>query len=107
MSYNSKNSKEEVRHFEHHGDHNGEKPYATEHGEHIEARADNGVIDIDEGMDPVLVKKIMRKIDFRLIPILTLMYLVSHPISYQTLTTRSRPWTAPTSPSPVRPTRGR
>jgi hypothetical protein len=73
MSANSQNSKEEIRHLEH----NTNEKFASGDGEHIEARADNGVVDIDEGFDPEMIKRTMRKIDFRLLPILTFMYLVS------------------------------
>ncbi|TXT06940.1 uncharacterized protein COLE_06271 [Cutaneotrichosporon oleaginosum] len=34
-------------------------------------------MDIDAGYDPAMIKRTVRKIDFRLIPILTMMYLVS------------------------------
>ncbi|BEI82241.1 hypothetical protein CcaverHIS002_0301090 [Cutaneotrichosporon cavernicola] len=72
MSSPSQNSKEEIRHVEH----TNEK-YSPDEGQHVEARNDAGEVDIDAGYDPADVKRVMRKIDFRLIPILTMMYLVS------------------------------
>ncbi|GMK58091.1 hypothetical protein CspeluHIS016_0501230 [Cutaneotrichosporon spelunceum] len=60
----------EIQHIE------ATEKYALQGGEHVEAVSD-GVVDIDEGFDPVAVKRVMRKIDMRLIPILTFMYLVS------------------------------
>lgn len=76
MATMSNHSKEEIHHIEH-NDGSEKKAYSDENGQHVEARAENGVIDIDEGFDPAVVKRTMRKIDLRLIPILTFMYLVS------------------------------
>lgn len=69
----STNSKEEIRHIESHH----EKDYldTIPHMEGVIASGDD--VDIDEGFDPEFVKRTMRKVDWRLIPILSLMYLVS------------------------------
>lgn len=69
----STNSKEEIRHIESHN----EKDYldTVPHMEGVIASGDD--VDIDEGFDPEFVKRTMRKVDWRLIPILSLMYLVS------------------------------
>jgi hypothetical protein len=39
--------------------------------------ANNFHNDVDHGFDPVILKKLMRKIDIRLIPILSAMYCIS------------------------------
>lgn len=67
----SHSSKEEIHHFE--------NQKALDSQPHIERRAylTPDDVDIDEGFDPEFVKRTMRKVDWRLIPILSLMYLVS------------------------------
>lgn len=69
----SANSKEEIRHVES----RDEKLYLDDIP-HIEGAGPSGDdVDIDAGFDPEFVKRTMRKVDWRLIPILSLMYLVS------------------------------
>lgn len=77
--------------------------------EHQEVMEDGGTPrhyhDIDEGFDPIAVKRTMRKVDWRLIPILAAMYTVSAPaIGARPLTDRSRPWTVQTCLSLALPT---
>lgn len=61
--------------------------------------------DIDAGWDPKAVARTMRKVDWRLIPVLAAMYTVSGLIipDVETLTWRHPPWTVPTCPWLERP----
>lgn len=47
---------------------------------HVESskNLESGVVDIDDGFDPAFVKRTVRKADFRLIPMLSAMYTISH-----------------------------
>lgn len=66
------NSKEEIHHLE------TQEKFHLESEPHIEGVYRSGDdVDIDEGFDPEFVKRTMRKVDWRLIPILSMMYLVS------------------------------
>lgn len=64
--------KTEVQHYEQyaHSESDREKIGETD--------AEEGMMkDIDTGLDPVMIKKLVRKIDWRIIPVLSLMYAIS------------------------------
>jgi hypothetical protein len=59
-------------------------PGSVTHFEHLKEKGDNAaelgrrpITDIDEGFDPAEVKHTLRRVDWRLIPILAAMYTVS------------------------------
>jgi len=56
-----------------------EKYETPEHIEYDDTKAELGgeVTGIDAGFEPAMLKRLVRRIDFRLIPILSLMYLIS------------------------------
>ena len=76
-----------VDHLEHIGD---EKRVADT--EQAAAR----VTDLDHGFEPAEVKHTLRKVDWRLIPVLAAMYTVSERAEKAWLTCRYQPWIVPT-----------
>lgn len=63
--------KAEVQHFE------TEREYASSDPEKVGEGETGMMKDIDTGIDPVYLKKLIRKIDWRLIPVLSMMYAIS------------------------------
>lgn len=62
--------------LEHHEKHDVESHYVTKQVSDADGPTD-GFNDIDEGLDPREVKRVTRKVDRHLIPILIAMYFVS------------------------------
>jgi hypothetical protein len=70
MSYDEK---DDITHLEkNHGVQDSSIPEDNTHGTDVDVNRD-----IDHGFDPALVKRVMRKVDFRLIPVLSALYCIS------------------------------
>lgn len=71
------NEKGDLAHVDHEVVHGGVKPDDIESGSNVDDGVHRQWKDVDEGLDPKEIARIMRKIDWRLLPILGAMYTIS------------------------------